>query len=92
MNIATENLNKVKNNFSNKVEWGKMKIDSDYPFYNAYQWKGEILFSEGYASYNGACVQASQEYFRDYYDMRNGGEGKVQWVGVLNTSRFYLEK
>ena len=92
MNIPVEMLNKVKNVFENNIECGKMGIDSETPFFNAYDWKGEILFSTGYKSYNLACEFASQEYYKEYFDMRNGGEGKIRWVGILNTSRFFLNK
>lgn len=92
MNIATENLNKVKKAFENKIVYGEMKIDSDYPFFNAYMNKGEIIFSEGYPTYYQASGGACQEYHKEYLDRRNGGEFQIPYLGTLNTSRFFLEK
>ncbi len=92
MNISQDNLDKVKKDFEHKVKYGKMGIDSDYPYYNAYDYKGEIIFSKPYQNYNMACEMADQEYYKEIPQVWNSFDCRVKGVGVLRTDRFYISK
>lgn len=99
MNIAYENLARVKKSFEAWVERSNI-LESDYPFYdypfyNAYVWLNqkpgkpeEILFSSGYRSFHLAAEMAETSNANP--TIANAGENDVMWLGVLDASKVMI--
>ncbi len=92
MMISNDNLQKVKNEFEKKVEYGRLRIDVDYPFFNVYENGKELIFSEGYSSYNRACEFADQEFYAQNPTCWNAFQNRVRWIGTLNGSKVIVDK
>ncbi len=90
MFIANENLNRVKDAFTDLLEENKISMDIESPFYNAYDYKGEIIFSSGYNNPRKADEFADQSYFSEI--LKNGGEFQTQFLGTLDCTRAYIDK
>jgi hypothetical protein len=90
MYIASENLNRVKDSFTDLLENGKINMDLDNPFYNVYDWKGEVLFSPGYPNAYKADQYADLSYVNP--TIGNAGENNVQFLGSLDCSRAFIRK
>lgn len=92
MMISNEYLQKVKDAFESLVEWSKIRIDIDFPFFNVYEWKGQLIFSNGYKSYNMCCEFANQEAYKQIPEVWNAFSNRVRWIGSLNGSKVIIDK
>lgn len=90
MYITSDNLGRVKDAFTDLLETNNILMDLDYPFFNAYDYEGEVIFSAGYSNPRKADEYSDQSAFSPI--IKNGDEYRIKFLGTLDCSRAYIEK